>query len=218
MYSVKNFKNKKFGRLICVEHSIGRTPKGRIMHYWKCECECGKIVTVQEQHLITGHTNSCGCFHKERAQEVKTIHGYSPRGEYNSTHAAWKDMKTRCHNSNRPGYNNYGGRGITVCDRWKNSFNNFLEDMGDRPKGKSLDRINNEEGYSPDNCRWATIKEQSRNTRQNIYLEYKDIKKVLKDWCDIFNISNSFIKDRLDKGMKFEEIVPEIYIHRLSKI
>ncbi len=153
-----NIVGLKFGRLL-VESFAGIKHK---MTTWLCVCDCGNKCVTTVTKLKSGHTSSCGCLQKELISIRAKTHGCSTLPEYK----AWKGMKTRCYNTNRKSYKDYGGRGIKVCDRWLESFENFYEDMGEKPTQKhSLDRVDNDGNYEPGNCRWATIKEQMYNRR-----------------------------------------------------
>lgn len=148
---------KRFGQLSVIEMSSRKN--GRIM--WRCKCECGEELDVRGTHLRSGATTTCGCGRASLTIARSTTHGYSNRTEY----FIWWSMKARCLNKNHKQYSDYGGRGITICQRWLDSFENFLNDMGDRPGKLTLDRIDNDKGYEPGNCRWATRQEQYANSR-----------------------------------------------------
>ncbi len=147
---------QKFGRLVVGSFSH----KGNDRHsYWLTKCDCGNIITVHGSALKTGNTKSCGCLKKEIVSTCNLRHGMSETQTYRS----WQSMKKRCLSVNCKDYKHYGGRGISICDRWLNSFENFLEDMGEKPEGLTLERKNNNGNYELSNFKWATRKEQANN-------------------------------------------------------
>lgn len=148
--------------------------------YWICQCACGTVKAVNAYTLRKGLSLSCGCYKAEVTSRVKRIHGMKNTPEYR----AWQNMKKRCYNPRNVNYPNYGGRGIRVCDRWKDSFLNFLADMGMRPGTLySLERKNNDLNYTPDNTLWATDHEQRRNKRTNHLITFNNQTHCLQDWA-----------------------------------
>lgn len=154
----------KFARLTVTQYSHTEGKKA----FWHCVCDCGRAITLYGAVLRSGNTRSCGCLQRDivRARSIGNSfggkHGHTKNLTCSRTYRSWKSMIQRCTNPNVPRFNRWGGRGIKVCDRWAD-FENFLADMGERPVGMSLDRINNDGNYEPGNCRWATPTEQRMN-------------------------------------------------------
>jgi hypothetical protein len=166
-------------------------------------CDCGKIWQPQLCGILNGSIKSCGCYSRkiagERAKKNNTKHGKTLTTEY----YAWVAIKKRCYNPNNKDYKDYGQRGILVCDAWKDSFENFLLDMGNKPSPEhSLDRIDVNGNYEPSNCRWATRKEQQRNKRNNVMFTYKGETKCISEWSEITGLSFQVIQSRINTGWK----------------
>ena len=174
MSKAKELVGKRFGRLTVMERAENyTTTKGQVHRAWLCVCDCGNRRIVRASSLISGHTKSCGCLQVESRVEQATKHGKSECRLYD----VWHGMKQRCGNPLNKNYAGYGRRGIKVCDEWLNSFQAFYDwaTANGYREGLSLDRIDNDKGYSPDNCRWTTMKEQANNRRKKRKItEYLD--------------------------------------------
>lgn len=183
---------QKFNRLSVIEKVVAHNKSSS---FWKCKCDCGSIIEVSGAHLRSGHTKSCGCFIKDNPPTI--THGYSRNK--NRTYKTWLEMRQRCNNPKSDKHQWYGGRGITICERW-NNFVVFLEDMGERPEKMTLDRINNDGNYEPSNCRWATQKEQIRNS----------------SWPKLNQGAAEEIRRLRDAGMKIRELATLYGISNVS--
>ena len=193
-----DIKGQKFGRWTVLDKD---NPK-KSSTMWKCICDCGSAKSVNGKSLRRGLSTSCGCFNTEKARAQGT-HGQAGRENGNKEtpeYRIWGGMKKRCSNPKAQRYENYGGRGIRVCDRW-HSFLNFFEDMGARPSTKhSLERNDNNGNYEPNNCRWATVKEQANNTTRNIILDIDGVKMTLVEASSHFGISYSSVYRKVQSG------------------
>jgi hypothetical protein len=191
---------KKYGKLTPIK-PIGKNKHGKII--WECFCDCGKTTQTLAVYLRNGDTSSCGCFGKEQRIKSVTKHGHSRK---TSEYEIWKGMNARCNNINHISYNNYGGRGVKICERWT-YYANFFADMGPKPSpNHSLDRFPDIDGnYEPTNCRWATEYQQSRNKRNNRWFEKNGTKMIMEDWASYFHVDASTLIEHL-RTKTFDEI------------
>lgn len=190
----------KFNKLLVLQ----RAEDNRYKHAsWLCRCDCGNLTTVVGKNLRNGGTKSCGCSKGEFISNALSGLPSQYPEEYISYHA----MIRRCLNENAEEYKNYGEKGISICFRWLGSFENFLKDMGPRPPGTTIDRIDFNGNYEPGNCRWATIIEQNRNKSTNVVITYKGITMLAIDWSIVLNIDNRKLKDYLKYCIDFEDFL-----------
>lgn len=182
-----------YGRLT-VSGVAGVSLSGHRM--WTCLCLCGEVVVVRASHLVAGEKKSCGCLRQDNQHSLS--HGHS-KGGVSSTYSSWANMKTRCTNPSSQDWKDYGGRGITFDPAWA-SFEKFLADMGERPPGMTLDRKDNDGNYSKANCRWATQKEQARNSRTNRLITFGGKTQPMATWCEELGIPYDRTRTRLRRG------------------
>lgn len=208
-YHHKDLSGKRFGKLVALERvadhvSAGGAKKVR----WKCRCDCGNITYVSSGNLKGGHVLSCGC---EGSRNIigkrSTTHGMTQT----RLHSIWAGMKRRCYNPHEAKYPDYGGRGIKMCPEWKESFETFYEWSLSHgyERNLSIDRIDVNGDYSPDNCRWATEIEQSNNRRDNLRITYNGKTQTLAQWCQEFGVPYYFFYNRLRRGWSVERTFTE---------
>lgn len=185
---------QKFSRL----YVLSRAPNNKNgQSMWNCLCDCGNQCIVCGSHLLNGNTKSCGCYKNELIGNRRRIHGQCKSRLYN----IWENMKHRCLNSKASNYNNYGGRGITICNEWCDSYETFSKWALNNGYDDSLfiDRIDNNKGYCPDNCRWATRLMQNRNQRSNHRITYQNETHTLSEWAEIKGLSRSCLDTRINR-------------------
>lgn len=196
----KGLVGKRVGKLVVVALS---NEKHRRALWWICQCDCGNTTKIQTAKLNHERVFSCGCLMEESREKLGLTfkHGLTNT----RTYRIWKGMRSRCLNKNYHSYQDYGARGITICAQW-NDYQNFLTDMGIAPNGMSIERKNNEGHYSPDNCIWATPRQQARNTRRNIVIEFRGERKTLIEWAENCDIKYATLKQRYKAGWNIESI------------
>lgn len=212
MGKIIDLTGKKFGRLTVIEQATSNN-KNRTM--WRCVCECGNETIVYSYHLRNGSSTSCGCFRREVASN-RTTHGKTNSRIYH----IWAMMKERCFCPTLEAYENYGGRGITVCDEWKNDFqafydwaiaNGYKDDL-------TIDRINVDGNYEPSNCRWSTMEEQANNKRNNHYLTARGETKTVAQWSKTLGLKIQVIRSRIHYGWTDEDVLYRpVQIHKKRK-
>lgn len=189
---------RRFGRLVALS-DIPRA-QGNWRVKWVCQCDCGNTTTVAAGHLVHERIQSCGCLKRELIILRQRTHGFSR----SSTYKIWAGMLKRCRNPKTRNWEHYGGRGITVCDRWL-LFENFLADMGERQKGMSIERVNNSLGYSPENCKWATVLEQMNNTRKCKPIEFRGRVVTVSILAREHGLKPPLVRERLKRGLTIEQ-------------
>lgn len=213
----------RFGRWEAIAPEMkSRRLSGRPEIIVLCRCDCGTRKYVSKRVLVrngAGKSRSCGCLKRELTRKRATKHGHA-RNEETRLYSIWSSMIQRCDNPNRKSYSDYGAKGIGVCKRWRESFELFARDMGEPPNKATLERIDNNKSYSPDNCRWATRYEQSRNTSRNRFYSFNGKTQCMKDWAKDYGISYFTLRSRLDRGMDIESALtkPSRYSTNTDKV
>ncbi len=180
-----------FGRLTVIRRAE-KPPLAPALTFWLCRCQCGKEKVISGHSLRNKYTRSCGCLLGDVNRQLRQTHG----GRKSSEYISWTQMIDRCENPNCRKFSDYGGRGITISPLWRHDFARFLADMGRRPHRHSLDRINNDGNYSPDNCRWSSFKEQASNRRSNIWIEWNGERLTQSGWAKRLDVSPNTIMKR----------------------
>lgn len=196
---IEDLTGRKFGRLTVLGIESSNNKQGV---HWLCKCDCGNFAIVSASHLKNGHTKSCGCWLKENSRNINLSHGMAKSRIY----TLWRAMKQRCTNPSVCNYYDYGGRGVTVCDEWMD-FGNFYEWAlaNGYAENLSIDRIDNNAGYCPENCRWVDVKTQANNRRSNKIIEYNGERHTLSEWGSIVGIRAGTIGERLRRGWPIEK-------------
>lgn len=203
---------KKFGKLTAIRIDKVKRYKTTVETYWLCECECGNFTSIEASKLKRGHTKSCGCLRRCSKK------GYVTKSDYRKLYRVWIGMKSRCYNPKMDNYKYYGEKGIEVCDEWKDDFQAFYDWSMENgyDSGLTIDRINGNKNYCPENCRWVTRKEQARNTSQTKSLEYNGQTKTFSEWSEITGINKETIKQRIRTGWSSEKAL-ETPVRKRSK-
>lgn len=189
---MKDYTGKRFGKLVCLK----RIKDNKITKY-VCHCDCGNEKTVESGHLVAGSTNSCGCLRKG----INKTHGMTNTRPYH----IWRGLSARCNNKNNKDYHKYGGRGITVSQKW-NTFSGFWEEMkSGYAENLQIDRINNNGDYCKENCRWVSNKINSRNTRANVFISFNGKSACLQEWSEITGILRETLADRIKRGWSIKD-------------
>lgn len=201
----------RYGRLTVIERDTTRPPASRGARvHWRCRCDCGNEKTVTGNDLAKGDTTSCGCLRREMVGAINRAHGFTRKPTYRS----WQAAKDRCHNPNSSKYAAYGGQGITMCESWCRSFETFLHDMGERPPGKTLDRLDQCRGYEPGNVRWATPQEQI-DTRGNMRrYRWRGEFRTLKQVAAMEDIPYTSLTKRLREDALIQRAVAYVKAHQ----
>jgi hypothetical protein len=219
--NIEDYIGKKFNRLLILKEGssikYGKTTMRKVF----CQCDCGNVKEIDLNSIKRGKSTSCGCYNKENAKKSSTKHGLAmlSTGIRHPDYAIWTKLKSRCLNPNDKSYKHYGGRGIKVCERWLHSFENFINDLGWRPNKKySLERIDYNKDYCPENCKWILKSEQTKNCRRVKLIAYNGKEHCLTDLCKLLGLVYSTMRHRVyDLGIPFEEAIKYPQHYKFNK-
>ena len=194
---------EQFGRWLVLSHAGGNR--------WLCKCACGSYGRPQRGNLLSGESKSCGCWQREEASRQRSTHREAVHGHRTTEYKIWNSMLARCHTVTSKDYPRYGGSGVVVCERWRASYENFLQDVGRRPStGHSLDRHPNGKGnYEPGNVRWATNVQQARNKKSNRLVTYAGMTQCVAAWATQMGVSRQSLRYRLEAGWPLPKALAE---------
>jgi hypothetical protein len=225
-WRLEDLTGRRFGRLVVVR----RAPNRNRQVYWECRCDCGETSVVRSMNLVSGSTQSCGCYSRDQKRATVLArnaggHGQAPRRNRTPAYTVWANMLQRCRNPRNTAWDDYGGRGIKVCERWL-QFDQFYADMGDPPLGKQLDRIDNDGNYEPTNCRWADRSTQTKNQRKRSetprdsrgqMITFNGETHNVHEWARQLGFARNTISERLRRGMSVEEALSTPLDRRQSR-
>lgn len=205
-----NLTGKRYGRLIVISRAANR--QGKVM--WLCKCDCGNTKEIAAPSLVSGRTQSCGCLSKERTRIACTKHG----GLNTRLYRIWRNMKSRCACSSAAKHFNYGGKGITVCEEW-NEFSAFREWAlsNGYTDNLTIDRKDSSKGYTPENCRWATTKEQNNNTSQNHILDYNNFSGTIAQWAERIGLPYKVLSERIRREWTIERALNTPIVKKIRR-
>lgn len=218
MKQVIDLYGRRFGKLTVIRLSDGYV-SGKAK--WLCQCDCGKTSAVFASNLTRLHTTSCGCHKQANYRTMNLKHGATAgaggdKSRYPSSYKIWCHIRQRCYDPGCPAYKYYGGRGIVMCDSWQD-YANFVADMGEPPRQRSLDRIDNDGPYSPENCRWATRTEQARNKRSAHLISFRGETRSLIEWAEHLGVSRNKLHNRIFRGWDIERAFTQPYRNSPSR-